>query len=110
MSVMVSARFFYLLTYRLMIDVFIFIKKGRIMLRVHRNELLQKYAIIVCKPNEYKHIDHQSIVVYRQKGDVMEVLVSNKHNLPSSMKTIPVSIDDVSLLIMKGEHNERSFV
>lgn len=90
-------------------DELIFIKKGRIMLRVHRNELLQKYAIIVCKPNEYKHIDHQSIVVYRQKGDVMEVLVSNKHNLPSSMKTIPVSIDDVSLLIMKGEHNERSF-
>src|SRR5699024_10417870 len=90
-------------------DELIFIKKGRIMLRVHTNELLQKYAIIVCKPNEYKHIDHRSIVVYRQKGDVMEVLVSNKHSLPSSMKTKPVSIDDVSLLIMKGEHNERSF-
>ena len=89
-------------------DELIFIKKGRIMLRVDKDDVLQKYAIIVCKPNEYKHIDHQSIVVYRRKGDVMEVLVSNKHSLPPSMKTKPVSIDDVSLLIMKGEHDEGS--
>lgn len=83
-------------------DELIFIKKGTIILHVTKNELLEKYVIVVCKPSEYEQINEQSVVTYRKQGEVMEVLVSDKGNLPSSMQTKDASVDDISLLLMKG--------
>lgn len=84
-------------------DSLIFIKKGQIILKVSKDELLNNYAVVQCKQNELKEINENSIIAYKNKEDHVEVLVSNKNNLPAGVHKKNFSIDDITLLLMKGE-------
>lgn len=91
-------------------DQLIFIKKGEIILHVRKDELLQNYAVVTCYPSEFEKIDHRIVVAFQNKLDKIEVLVSDKHQLPPSIQKKNASVDNISLLLMKGEHHERAYI
>lgn len=84
-------------------DILIFIKRGEILLQVEKEELLHQYAIVQCEHDQYGSIDQDIIVAYRKNSESLDVLVSNKKGIPPSMKTKSFSIDDITLLLMRGE-------
>lgn len=84
-------------------DNLLFIKHGKLILQASKNELLQHYAILRCQPSERKQLDENNIIAYRNKVDYIEVLVANKHNVPMGFYKKNVSIDDITMLLMKGE-------
>lgn len=88
-------------------DELIFIKNGEVILHERKDDLIQKYAIVTCQPNEYEKIDHEFIVASRKQEEFIEVLVANRTNLPQSWQVQYASIDDISLLLMRGVHRER---
>lgn len=83
-------------------DFLVFIKAGEILLRVTKEELLNRYAIVQSELGQYDEMEQSTIVAYRKNGETTDVLVSNKEALPPSMKTKPFSIDDITLLLMRG--------
>ncbi|WP_042147389.1 ABC transporter ATP-binding protein [Paucisalibacillus sp. EB02] len=87
-------------------DELIFIKKGEIVLQTSKNELLDNFAIVQCKPTEWKQIDSNVTVSYRNKEHMLEVLVSDKHSLPASFQIKEYSLDEITLLLMEGDHHE----
>lgn len=83
-------------------DALIFIKGGEILLRVEKEELQQDYAVVQCAHDEYGAIKQGIIVAYRKNSDSFDVLVSDKRQVPGYMKTREFSIDDITLLLMRG--------
>ncbi|WP_449354865.1 ABC transporter ATP-binding protein [Virgibacillus natechei] len=83
-------------------DALIFIKGGEILLRVEKEKLLRNYAIVQCADDLYGIIKQDIIVAYRKNSDTLDVLVSNKREVPTSMETKEFSIDDMTLLLMRG--------
>lgn len=84
-------------------DYLIFIKRGEIILRVDKEDLLHNYAIFTCTENELQELDKSSIVAYQKIGEHVEVLVSNKHNSPRGIIPNDVSIENITMLLLKGE-------
>ncbi len=88
-------------------DTLVFIKKGEIVLKTSKNDLLNNYAIIQCKEHELNDLRLNGIIAYKNQTDYVDVLVSNKNELPSKFHKKNFSIDDITLLLMKGENYER---
>lgn len=84
-------------------DSLIFIKGGEILLQATKEEILGNYGIVQCDPIEYQNIPSNIRVATRGNTSFFDVLVSNKEELPSSLKSKRFSIDDVTLLLMRGE-------
>ncbi|SET47842.1 ABC-2 type transport system ATP-binding protein [Oceanobacillus limi] len=85
-------------------DKLIFIKNGMIELEVDKDELLHNYAIVQCNQKTFQEIDVNSKVAYKMQDDHVEVLVSDKKNLPKPLTLKkPFSIDDITKLLVKGE-------
>lgn len=84
-------------------DELIFIKKGEIILKVSKDELLNNYSMITCTPHQLKHINHKQIIAYKHQKDGVEVLLSRKRDLPPLFNQKDFSIDDIALLLMKGD-------
>lgn len=89
-------------------DNLIFIKKGKIILQISKKELLDNYAIVECKPTELDQLDSGITVSCRNKSNMLEVLVSDKHILPASFPIKDNSLDGITLLLMEGDLNERA--
>lgn len=89
-------------------DELVFIKQGEIILQVNKQEVLHHYAIVQCKQEQLKHINQQFILAYLRKEDHLEVLVEDKMKIPSDLSMKHPSLEEVSLILMKGEHNERT--
>ncbi|QQK79283.1 ABC transporter ATP-binding protein [Salicibibacter cibi] len=85
-------------------DDLIFIKGGKILLNVQKKILMKHYAILQCEQSELKQIDPSFIITHKSNGDMIDVLVSNREQAPSEIKKKDFSIDDISLLLMRGEH------
>ncbi|SDJ29708.1 ABC transporter ATP-binding protein [Natribacillus halophilus] len=84
-------------------DDLIFIKDGTILLNVNKKELMKQYAILQCDKNEFVHIDQNLVITHRKKGSDIDVLVSDREQVPASIKKKDFSIDDITLLLMRGE-------
>lgn len=84
-------------------DHLVFIKKGEVILKVDKEELLQKYGIVTCDEKELHELDHLAVTTYKKNGEHVEVLVSNRHSIPDGVTMRNVSIDDMTMLLLKGE-------
>lgn len=78
------------------------------MLKTSKNDLLNNYAIIQCKEHELNDLRLNGIIAYKNQTDYVDVLVSNKNELPAKFHKKNFSIDDITLLLMKGENYERT--
>ena len=86
----------------------IFIKKGEIILHVNKEDMMDHYAIVTCDKEQFNQLDKQVIISYLEKVDHMEVLLADKQHVPPSVSLKVGTLDDITLLLMKGEHHERS--
>ncbi|MFD2627405.1 ABC transporter ATP-binding protein [Oceanobacillus kapialis] len=89
-------------------DYLVFIKKGRILLRVSKRDLLENYAIVQGKSSEIAKL--HNVIAHRDMGDVTEALVADKASLPIELNQLDFSIDAITMLLMKGENHERAIV
>ncbi|TSB47900.1 ABC transporter ATP-binding protein [Alkalicoccobacillus porphyridii] len=84
-------------------DRLIFIKSGEILLQETKEEILNHYGIVQCDPVEYQNIPSEIRLATRGNEVFFDVLVSDREKLPSSLQSKRFSIDDVTLLLMRGE-------
>jgi ABC-2 type transport system ATP-binding protein len=84
-------------------DQLIFIKGGRILLQASKDKILHTYGITQCDPIHYETIPNEIRVAKRGSSSFFDVLVSDKEKLPHALQSKPFTIDDVTLLLMRGE-------
>lgn len=84
-------------------DSLIFIKGGKILLKIDKQALLEQYGIVQCQADELGQLDDHFIIAIKNNGDMVDVLVSDRHQVPHSMQTKKFTIDDITLLLMRGE-------
>lgn len=84
-------------------DSLIFIKGGKILLKIDKQILLEQYGILQCQDHELDQLDDHFIIAIKNNGDMVDVLVSDRHQVPQSMQTKKFTIDDITLLLMRGE-------
>lgn len=84
-------------------DSLMFIKNGQIILKVEKEDLLKNYAIFHCTEEECAQIEDDMLITYRRQNEGMEVLVSNKEKVPNHVEEQRFTIDDIALLLMRGE-------
>ena len=84
-------------------DSLIFIKGGKILLKIDKQILLEQYGILQCQDYELDQLDDHFIIAIKNNGDMVDVLVSDRHQIPQSMQTKKFTIDDITLLLMRGE-------
>lgn len=87
-------------------DYITFIHNGKIILSAKKDDLIYKYAVIRCKTNQFAELDKNEIVAYRKRDYQIDVLVSDKTAMERKYKSLimdTVSIDDIMLLLIKGE-------
>ncbi len=59
-------------------------------------------AFFSCKRNDFEQLNKANIVAYFERDDLIDVLVSTTDGLPAPFTKQPFSIDDVSLILMRG--------
>lgn len=87
-------------------DYITVIHNGKIILSAKKDDLIYKYAIIRCKSNQFMELDKKDILAYRKRDYQIDVLVSDKPTIErrySNLVMDSVTIDDIMLLLMKGE-------
>lgn len=87
-------------------DYITFIHNGRIIMTVSKNDLVYKYGVLRCSEKQFKELDPKDIISYRKRDLWTDVLVSDqkaaKRKYPN-MVVDHVSVDEVMLLLVKGE-------
>lgn len=83
-------------------DYLVFIKDGEIVLNVSKEELRKDYVILKCTKADYSELNESDVVAYHRKEDYIDVLVSSARVQPIEYTKQPFSIDEVSLILMRG--------
>ncbi len=87
-------------------DYIVFIHNGEIILTAPKDELLYDYAIARCRTSQFSQIEKSDIIAYRKRDYQVDVLVKNRKEIDRKYKNLTldaVSIDDIMLLLIKGE-------
>lgn len=87
-------------------DYITFIHDGSILLSAKKDDLLYNYAIMRCKSEQFTRLDKKDILAYRKRDYQIDVLVADKSKAERKYKGIvidTVSIDEITLLLIKGE-------
>ena len=87
-------------------DYIIFIDRGKTILNVPTNELLENYGIIKCSKEEFAKISEDDYISYRKSKYQYEVLTSNKNKIKKKYNISSIdkpSIEDIMLFYIRGE-------
>lgn len=87
-------------------DYITFIHNGTIVLTAKKDDLLYHYAIMRCKAEQFARLDKKDVVAYRKKDHQIDVLIADKGRAERRYKDMiidTVSIDEIMLLLVKGE-------
>lgn len=87
-------------------DYITFIHQGAILLTASKDELIYEYAVMRCKQSQFDAVEKQDILAYRKRDYQVDVLVKNRKAMERKYRDVvmdQVSIDDIMLLLIKGE-------
>ena len=87
-------------------DYIIFIDKGKIVLNIPTNELLENYGIIKCNKEEFAKISEADYISYRKSKYQYEVLTSDKNKIKKKYNIHTIdkpSLEDIMLFYIRGE-------
>lgn len=87
-------------------DYITFIHNGKLIMTAAKDDLVYNYAVMRCKESQFQTIDPHDILAYRKRDYQTDVLVSNGKEAQkkySGMVTDHVSLDEIMLLLVKGE-------
>ncbi len=88
-------------------DYITFIHNGKLIMTASKNDLAYNYAIMRCKESQFLALDPNDILSFRKRDFQIDVLVANGKNAKRKYKDIVidhVSIDEIMLMLVKGEH------
>ena len=88
-------------------DYITFVHNGKLIATVSKNELIYNYAIMRCKESQFLALDTSDILAYRKRDFQIDVLVSDVKNAQRKYKNVVidhVSVDEIFLMLVKGEH------
>ena len=91
-------------------DYIVFIHDGEIILNKTKDELIYEYGVIRCSENDFVSIATEDILSYMKKDYQIDVLVSDRKLMKKKYKNLIVdnmSLDEMMLLMVRGEGNER---
>ena len=91
-------------------DYIVFIHNGEIILNKTKDELIYEYGVIRCSENDFHNILPEDILSSMKKDYQIDVLIKNKKLMEKKYKNLiidSVSLDEIMLLLMKGERNAR---
>ena len=86
-------------------DYITFVEKGKILFTKDINDILDNYAIVKCKKDDFDNIDKDDIVCYFKEKYDIEVLISNKKAFKKKYNfgTIDkISLEELMILMIKG--------
>lgn len=84
-------------------DYLLFMKNGEIILKISKNDLLSKFSIIECNVDDLNNFRDITFAYMYKSDSLIEVLISNKENLPNHILQKETSLNEITLLLMKGE-------
>ena len=87
-------------------DYIIFIDRGKTILNVPTNELLENYGIIKCSKEEFAKISEDDYISYRKSKYQYEVLTSDKNKIKKKYNISSIdkpSIEDIMVFYIRGE-------
>lgn len=87
-------------------DYITFIHSGKIILTAKKDDLRYQYAVMRCKTEQFIRLNKSEIVAFRKREHQTDVLIANKSMAERKYKGIimdSVSIDEIMLLLVKGE-------
>lgn len=87
-------------------DFITFIHNGKLIMNVSKNDLAYNYAVMRCKESQFHVLDKKDILAYRKRDFQIDVLVPNGKDAQRKYKGVVadhVSIDEIMLLLVKGE-------
>lgn len=91
-------------------DYIVFIHNGEIILNKTKDELIYEYGVIRCSENDFHNILSEDILSSMKKDYQIDVLIKNKKLMEKKYKNLiidSVSLDEIMLLLAKGEQNAR---
>ena len=91
-------------------DYIVFIHNGEIILNKTKDELIYEYGVIRCSENDFYNILPEDILSSMKKDYQIDVLIKNKKLMEKKYKNLiidSVSLDEIMLLLAKGERNAR---
>lgn len=87
-------------------DYIVFIHEGQIIFQKEKDELLYKYGILKCTPEQFDKLDKDYIITYRKQPYEWQVLISDREyveNAYSEMVVSSATIDEIMMLYIRGE-------
>ena len=87
-------------------DYVAFIHNGKLIMTVSKNDLVYNYAVMRCKESQFLALDPSDIIAYRKRDFQIDVLVANGKEAQRKYKGAVVdhvSVDEIMLLLVKGE-------
>ena len=87
-------------------DYITFIHNGRLIMTVSKNDLTYNYAVMRCKESQFRALDRSDMIAYRKRDFQIDVLVPDGKEAQKKYKDIVtdhVSVDEIMLLLVKGE-------
>ncbi len=87
-------------------DYITFINNGHIVLSETKDEILEQYALVKCRKDEFEKINKNDYLKYKKNVYDYEVLIANKNEFKKKydIKVIDkITLDDLMVLMIKGE-------
>ena len=87
-------------------DYITFIHNGKLIMAASKNDLVYNFAVMRCKESQFLELDPGDILAYRKRDYQIDVLVSNGKEIQRKYRNTVVdhvSIDEIMLLLVKGE-------
>ena len=91
-------------------DYIVFIHNGEIILNKTKDELIYEYGLIRCSENDFLSISAEDIISHIKREYQIDVLVSDRKLMEKKYNNLiidNISLDEIMLLMVKGERNER---
>ena len=86
--------------------------EGKVVFEKPKDELTERYGIIKCGAAQFDALDKSDIISYRKMDYEWQILVSDRERMqkkyPKAL-VVPATIDEIMLLYVKGESDERCF-
>lgn len=81
-------------------DYIAFINDGKIILNMEKDAMLEKYAVLRCKNEEFASIDPKAVIGYRKNSFATDALVI-RDKIPQGFTLDKASIEDIMLYYIK---------
>ena len=83
---------------------------NKIILNKTKDELIYEYGVIRCSENDFLSISAEDIISHIKREYQIDVLVSDRKLMEKKYNNLiidNISLDEIMLLMVKGERNER---